>query len=186
MATDVATSAVEDAAAEHALACELARPQGRFRLSVADGAGVRRIVGDRDYRYPRRWVGRGMTVPATGHRRPVRHRQHNGASCESGPSGVADWLVPNALTHGRPPVRFRLWSAPDRIVATVTDRGDGPADPFAGLLPVSDTCSAGLGLWLTHQLCSHVTLDTTDDGFTIRLIVGTPQPGRSGHAPDTA
>jgi hypothetical protein len=94
--------------------------------------------------------------------------------------------VTNALIHGRPPVRFRLWTAPDRIVATVTDRGDGPADPFAGLLPVTDTCSAGLGLWLTHQLCSHVTLDTTDDGFTIRLIVGTPQPGRSGHAPDNA
>jgi hypothetical protein len=94
--------------------------------------------------------------------------------------------VTNALIHGRPPVRFRLWTAPDRIVATVTDRGDGPADPFAGLLPVTDTCSGGLGLWLTHQLCSHVTLDTTDDGFTIRLIVGTPQPGRSGHAPDNA
>jgi anti-sigma regulatory factor (Ser/Thr protein kinase) len=87
--------------------------------------------------------------------------------------------VTNAVLHGRPPVRFRLWTAPDRIVATVTDRGDGPPDPFAGLLPVSDPSSAGLGLWLTHQLCSHVTLDTTDDGFTIRLIVGTPQPGRS-------
>jgi anti-sigma regulatory factor (Ser/Thr protein kinase) len=94
--------------------------------------------------------------------------------------------VTNALIHGRPPVRFRLWTAPDRVVATVTDRGDGPTDPFAGLLPVTDTSSGGLGLWLTHQLCSHVTLDTTDDGFTIRLVVGTPQPGRSGHAPDTA
>jgi hypothetical protein len=94
--------------------------------------------------------------------------------------------VTNAVIHGRPPVRFRLWTAPDRIVATVTDRGDGPADPFVGLLPVTATCSGGLGLWLTHQLCSHVTLDTTDDGFTIRLVVGTPQPGRSGHAPNTA
>jgi hypothetical protein len=94
--------------------------------------------------------------------------------------------VTNAVSHGRPPVRFRLWTAPDRIVATVTDRGDGPTDPFAGLLPVSNTSPGGLGLWLTHQLCSHVTLDTTDDGFTIRLVVGTPQPGRSGHAPDTA
>ena len=90
------------------------------------------------------------------------------------------------MTHGRSPVRFRLWRAPDRIVATVTGRGDGPADPFAGLLPGSDTCSAGLGLWLTHQLCSHVTHDTTDDGFTIRVVVGTPQPGRSGHAPNSA
>ena len=55
--------------------------------------------------------------------------------------------VTNVVSHGRPPVRFRLWTAPDRIVATVTDRGDGPADPFAGLLPVTDTCSAGWGLW---------------------------------------
>jgi len=60
------------------------------------------------------------------------------------------------------------------------------AVPFVGHLPVTDTCFAGLGLWLTHQLCSHVTLDTTDDAFTIRLVVGTPQPGRSGHAADDA
>ena len=111
---------------------------------------------------------------------PQRRRPQPGPQRGRRPAGA------NALIHGRPPVRFRLWSAPDRVVATVSDRGDGPADPFAGLLPVTDTCSAGLGLWLTHQLCSHVTLDTTDDGFTIRLIVGTPQPGRSGHAPDTA
>jgi anti-sigma regulatory factor (Ser/Thr protein kinase) len=94
--------------------------------------------------------------------------------------------VTNALIHGRPPVRLRLWTAQDRIVATVTDRGDGPVDPFAGLLPVSNTCPSGLGLWLSHQVCSHVTLDTTDDGFAIRLVVGTPHPGRSGHAPDNA
>lgn len=94
--------------------------------------------------------------------------------------------VTNAHIHGRSPVRSRLWTAPDRIVATVTDLGDGPTDPFAGLLPVSNTSLGGLGLWLTHQLCSHVTLDTTDDGFTICLDVATPQPGRSGHAPDNA
>ena len=71
-------------------------------------------------------------------------------------------------------------------MATVTDLGDGPTDPFAGLLPVSNTSLGGRGLWLTHQLCSHVTLDTTDDWFTICLVVATPQPGRSGHAPDNA
>jgi hypothetical protein len=58
--------------------------------------------------------------------------------------------------------------------------------PFAGHLPITDTCSAGLGLWHTHQLCGHVTLNTTDDGFTIGLVVGTPQPGRSRHAADNA
>jgi anti-sigma regulatory factor (Ser/Thr protein kinase) len=81
---------------------------------------------------------------------------------------------------------LRLWTARDRIVATVSDHGTGPADPFAGLLPVTDIASAGLGLWLTHQLCSHVTVDTTDDGFTLRLVVGTPHPGRSTDAPDAS
>src|SRR4051794_16576560 len=41
--------------------------------------------------------------------------------------------VTNALIHGRPPVRFRLWTAPDRIVATVTDR-------VTGLLTRSPVC----------------------------------------------
>jgi Histidine kinase-like ATPase domain len=112
--------------------------------------------------------------------------EHNDVGHNPARSGVADPLLPTRSSTVAPPVRIRLWSAPDRVVATVSDRGDGPADPFAGLLPLTDTSSAGLGLWLTHQLSSHVTLDTTDDGFTIRLIVGTPQPGRSGHAPDPA
>ena len=138
-------------------------------------------------------LGASTTDPTAPSTLPVEAPQPATPQRETPPLDAVEHLVfavsevvTNALIHGRPPVRFRLWTAPDRIVATVTDRGDGPADPFAGLLPVTDTCSAGLGLWLTHQLCRHVTLDTTDDGFTIRLILGTPQPGRSGHAPDNA
>lgn len=82
--------------------------------------------------------------------------------------------VTNGWCHGRPPIRLRLWSGPDRVVATVTDRGQGLTNPFAGLLPTKDTSSAGLGLWLAYQMCSHVTLGRTDDGFTIRLVAGTP------------
>jgi hypothetical protein len=95
---------------------------------------------------------------------------------QRGPVDITDLVlavseaVTNALTHGRPPVRLRLWIARERIVATVSD----PANPFAGLLPVTDIASAGLGLWFTHQLCSHVTVDTTDDQFTLRLVVGRP------------
>jgi hypothetical protein len=53
-ASKTVTFAVEHPAAEHTLILELARPQGRVRLSVADGAAVRRIVSDRDRRSPRR------------------------------------------------------------------------------------------------------------------------------------
>ncbi|WP_199443165.1 sensor histidine kinase [Umezawaea beigongshangensis] len=84
-------------------------------------------------------------------------------------------VVTNALRHGRGPVRFRVWSAPGQLVATVHDRGTGPADPFAGLLPASNSPSGGFGLWLAHQLCSHVTLDRGADGFTVRLTAGDPR-----------
>ncbi|MDQ3762769.1 MAG: sensor histidine kinase [Actinomycetota bacterium] len=85
-------------------------------------------------------------------------------------------VVTNALCHGRPPVRFRLWSSVDRIVATVTDQGDGPSDPFAGLVPAAEASAGGLGLWITHQICSDATLGRSGEGFTIRLIAGVPSP----------
>ncbi|MGH3914257.1 MAG: anti-sigma factor RsbA family regulatory protein [Pseudonocardiaceae bacterium] len=87
---------------------------------------------------------------------------------------VVSEVVTNGICHGRAPVRLRTWTAPDRIVTTVTDQGHGPTSPFIGLLPTPDTSSAGLGLWLAHQLCSHVTLGRTDEGFTVRLVAGVP------------
>jgi anti-anti-sigma regulatory factor len=38
----------------------------------------------------------------------------------------------------------------------------------------SNTCTSGPGLWLSRQICSNVTLDTVDDGFAIRLVLGRP------------
>ena len=82
--------------------------------------------------------------------------------------------VTNAICHGRPPVQLCVWASLDRIVVTVTDRGVGPSDPFVGLLPAVTAPAGGLGLWLTHQLCSLVTLDKLTEGFTIRLVGGKP------------
>jgi anti-sigma regulatory factor (Ser/Thr protein kinase) len=82
--------------------------------------------------------------------------------------------VANAQRHGRAPIRLRVWGGADRIVATVTDGGAGPKDPFAGLLPTGDGANGGLGLWIAHQSCSHVALYRHTDGFTIRLTAGNP------------
>jgi anti-sigma regulatory factor (Ser/Thr protein kinase) len=83
--------------------------------------------------------------------------------------------VTNALVHGRPPVRFRAWVQPGRIVATVTDGGPGPADPVVGMMPAGRPHGhGGLGLWLTHQMCSYVSLQRGASGFTIRLIAERP------------
>jgi anti-sigma regulatory factor (Ser/Thr protein kinase) len=76
--------------------------------------------------------------------------------------------VTNGICHGRPPIRVRLWAAPNRVVAAVTDQGDGPTNPFVGLLPTTGTSSTGLGCgWPTR--CPCMTLSRTKDGFTIRF-----------------
>ena len=87
--------------------------------------------------------------------------------------GVSE-VVTNALRHGRPPVVVRMWAGDGRVVVTVTDGGSGPADPFAGLLPVHniDDRAGGRGLWITFQACDYVTLESSGSGFTARLTAG--------------
>jgi anti-sigma regulatory factor (Ser/Thr protein kinase) len=87
---------------------------------------------------------------------------------------VVNEAVTNGICHGTRPIHARLWAGPDRIVVTVTDQGQGPTNPFVGLVPTSSSKSAGLGLWMTHQLCNHVTLDTGAHGYTLRLVLGDP------------
>jgi anti-sigma regulatory factor (Ser/Thr protein kinase) len=93
--------------------------------------------------------------------------------------------VTNALRHGRPPVLVRFWAGADRVVVTVTDGGEGPTDPFAGLQAAAHAPLGGLGLWLAHQLCDHVALHREEGGFTVRLISGNPEH-RVGHHPHTS
>lgn len=84
-------------------------------------------------------------------------------------------VVDNALVHGRPPVTVRAWAAMERIVVAVQDRGDGPADPWVGFLPGRPHGQhAGLGLWISNQVCARMTTSRSADGFTVRLVGGTP------------
>ena len=89
--------------------------------------------------------------------------------------GVSE-AVSNAQRHGRPPATVRIWATPGRIVVTVHDKGRGPADRLAGLVPAPGNISdrrLGLGLWAMHQLDIDVALRHADDGFTVRLRSGT-------------
>ena len=81
--------------------------------------------------------------------------------------------VSNAILHGELPITVRIWDAPDRIVVSVHDRGPGPADPLAGLVPASYSRIPGWGLWLMHQFDVDIALIRTGDGFTVRLRAGT-------------
>jgi anti-sigma regulatory factor (Ser/Thr protein kinase) len=82
-------------------------------------------------------------------------------------------VTTNALRHGRPPVRIRLWSTGRQTVCTVTDAGPGFDDPLAGYLPAhgADLSRGGMGLWLARQLCDQVAMERTPEGFIVRLVL---------------
>jgi len=85
-------------------------------------------------------------------------------------------VVLNAFTHGREPVRVRIWQGPDTLVCTVTDQGPGIDDPFVGYLrpapasPRDPIPTGGYGLWAARQLCDTLDYASDDDGFTVRLV----------------
>jgi anti-sigma regulatory factor (Ser/Thr protein kinase) len=82
-----------------------------------------------------------------------------------------DEMTSNAVRHGQPPVDVRLWISADRVVCTITDRGPGWGDPFAGYGPAhgEDLSHGGMGLWLARQLCDHVDISATTNDMTVRL-----------------
>lgn len=88
--------------------------------------------------------------------------------------GVSE-VIANAILHGMPPILLYGWGARGRVAVAVRDLAAGPADPFAGLLPVEPGArEGGLGLWITHQMCPEISLSSTEEGFTVRLAAGTP------------
>ena len=84
---------------------------------------------------------------------------------------AVDEMTSNAVRHGGPPVRLRLWSSADRVVCRISDGGPGMDDPFAGYGPAhgDDLSRGGMGLWLARQLCDHVDVIDEAPGLTIRL-----------------
>ncbi len=85
---------------------------------------------------------------------------------------AVDEMTSNAVRHGRPPVDLELWTGDGRVVCRITDRGDGPQDPFAGYGPAhgEDLSRGGMGLWLARQLCDHVHVARTASGTSVRLV----------------
>lgn len=79
-------------------------------------------------------------------------------------------VLTNAHLHGRPPVVLRIWSAPGRVVATVTDAGRGLSDPFAGLRLPSPDLLGGRGLWIANQLCDAFAMSSGTDGCVVRMV----------------
>jgi anti-sigma regulatory factor (Ser/Thr protein kinase) len=89
---------------------------------------------------------------------------------------AVDEMTSNAVRHGRRPVGLRLWTAPGRLVCTISDAGTGWDDPFAGYGPGhgTDLSHGGMGLWPAPQLCDHVAIRREAAGVSVRLTVAWP------------
>jgi anti-sigma regulatory factor (Ser/Thr protein kinase) len=83
----------------------------------------------------------------------------------------------NAVAHGGERVSLRLWTAPDRVVCTVTDSGAGIVDPLLGYARMSRASTpgtapgaGGLGIWAARHLCDLLDYHADAEGFTVRLV----------------
>jgi anti-sigma regulatory factor (Ser/Thr protein kinase) len=79
-------------------------------------------------------------------------------------------VVTNAVRHGGGSGRLRLWLEGRRLHCRVDDRGPGIpfARHFAGARPAPDTIG-GWGLWLAHQGCEALTVNSGRHGSTVTL-----------------
>lgn len=75
-------------------------------------------------------------------------------------------IASNALMHGAGPVSVRGWITHQRLICTITDRGNGFDDPLAGFLPtpVNGLPVHGAGLWLTRNFSDSLDFSTTAEG----------------------
>ncbi len=112
-------------------------------------------------------------TPSSGRRAIAGVAAAAGVAAEGLVTAVSEVLA-NAHVHGRPPVTFRVWSGPGRVVATVTDDGPGPSDPFAGLYPPSPDSLSGRGLWISNQLCYSFAISSGMNGCVVRMVGQSP------------
>jgi anti-sigma regulatory factor (Ser/Thr protein kinase) len=74
----------------------------------------------------------------------------------------------NTVRHARSPGSIEIWSDDDAIVCEIRDTGV-IADPLAGSKPPPPDADGGHGLWLVHQVCDRVDLQSDENGTVIRL-----------------
>jgi anti-sigma regulatory factor (Ser/Thr protein kinase) len=91
--------------------------------------------------------------------RAARHRLRTYASSLGNRRSVADRIevaahevISNAVRHGGPPCRVRMWRTADVFHVRVDDRGHGGRMAQAGYAPPATSVGPGMGLWVARRL----------------------------------
>ncbi len=123
-------------------------PDDAYRLSFfrpADVGAIRRLVGD-------------------------HARQHGLDRQRAQDLALAvDEAVSNTVAYSQGGGTLRVWVEAGSLVCEVCDTGHITLADFAGRLCPPATAVGGRGLWIMHQICDLVELDSTPAGTTVRL-----------------
>jgi anti-sigma regulatory factor (Ser/Thr protein kinase) len=77
-------------------------------------------------------------------------------------------VTANTLRHTRSSGTLALWRDAGEVICEVHDEGR-IADPLAGRRRPAPDAAGGHGLWLVHQVCDLVELNSDANGTTIRM-----------------
>lgn len=77
-------------------------------------------------------------------------------------------VAANTVRHAKSPGSLQIWYDDTEIVCQVHDEGV-ITDPLAGRRQPSLGARGGHGLWIVHQVCDQVDMQSDENGTTIRL-----------------
>jgi anti-sigma regulatory factor (Ser/Thr protein kinase) len=83
-------------------------------------------------------------------------------------------VAANTVRHAKSPGSLKIWYDSDEIVCQVQDEGV-IHDPLAGRRKPAMDAMGGHGLWIVHQVCDDVEMQSDEDGTTIRLHMKLPR-----------
>ena len=82
---------------------------------------------------------------------------------------AVDEAASNTLAHTPADGTLRTWTDSLSFLCDITDAGHMTMADFAGRLSPPQTAPRGRGIWMMHQLCDLVELDSRPTGTTVRL-----------------
>jgi len=83
-------------------------------------------------------------------------------------------VAANTVRHAKSPGSLKIWYDTKEIVCQIQDEGT-IHDPLAGQRKPSIDATGGHGLWIVHQVCDEVEMQSDETGTTIRLHMKLPR-----------
>jgi len=83
-------------------------------------------------------------------------------------------VAANTVRHTKSPGSLKIWYDTKEIVCQIQDEGT-IHDPLAGQRKPSVDAMGGHGLWIVHQVCDEVEMQSDEVGTTIRLHMNLPR-----------